>query len=86
LQFSTYYLNALATGITSERRVLVSWMLLALCLAPATAKAQYLDPGAASIVIQAIVAGVVAVGAGVKLYWSRISGLFSRRRRPEQEE
>jgi hypothetical protein len=61
-------------------------MLLALCLAPATADGQYLDPGAASIVVQAIVAGVVAVGAGVKLYWSRISGLFSRRRKPEQEE
>ena len=60
--------------------------LIALLIAPATAGAQYLDPGAASIVIQAVIAGVVAVGAGLKLYWSKISGLFSRRRRPDQPE
>jgi hypothetical protein len=53
---------------------------------PGTAGAQYLDPGAAGIIIQAIVAGVVAVGAGVKLYWSKISGLFSRRRRSDRPE
>jgi len=69
---------------TRERRIFVSWALTALLFAPATAGAQYLDPGAASIIIQAVVAGVVAVGAVMKLYWSKISGLFSRRRRPDR--
>jgi uncharacterized membrane protein SpoIIM required for sporulation len=59
--------------------------LAALLCTPVTAQGQYLDPGAASIIIQAVVAGVVAVGAGLKLYWSKISGLFSRRRRPDKE-
>jgi hypothetical protein len=57
-----------------------------LLFAPATAGAQYLDPGAASIIIQSVVAAVVAVGAGVKLYWSKISAFFSRRRRSGQPE
>ena len=56
----------------------------ALLLVPVPAAAQYLDPGAASIIVQAVVAGVVAVAAAVKLYWSKISGLFSRRRRPDK--
>ena len=68
---------------TSEGFVLGA--LTALLLTPATARAQYLDPGAASIIVQAVVAGVVAVGAAVKLYWSKIAGLFSRRRRPDPE-
>ncbi len=58
--------------------------LAALLLVPVPAEAQYLDPGAASIIVQAVVAGVVAVGAAVKLYWSKISGLFSRRRRQDK--
>lgn len=60
-------------------------LLAALLLIPAPAEAQYLDPGAAGIIVQAVVAGVVAVAAGVKLYWSKISGLFSRRRRSDKQ-
>ena len=65
---------------TAARRLSPWWVLVVLCLTPATVRAQYLDPGAASIIVQAIVAGVVAVAAGVKLYWGRVSALFSRRR------
>jgi hypothetical protein len=52
---------------------------------PVPATAQYLDPGSASIIVQAVVAGVVAVGAGVRLYWTKLSGLFSRRRPNDTE-
>jgi len=69
-----------------HRHIRVAGALAALLFVPATAGAQYLDPGAASIIIQAVVAGIVAVGAGVKLYWSKISGLFSRRRRSDRPE
>ena len=54
-------------------------------LVPIPAAAQYLDPGAASIIVQAVVAGVVAVAAGVKLYWTKLSGQISRRRPNDTE-
>ena len=38
----------------------------------------YLDPGTGSIVIQAIVAGVVGVLAVGRLYWSRLKALVRR--------
>lgn len=71
---------------TRERRLrLIVGALTALLFAPAPAGAQYLDPGAASIIIQAVVGGVVAVGVGLKLYWSKITALFSRRRRNDRQ-
>lgn len=68
------------------RRVATIGATVALLIMPLPADAQYFDPGAASIIVQAVVAGVVAVAAGVKLYWSKISGLFSRRRRPDKRQ
>jgi hypothetical protein len=53
-------------------------------LLPTTAQAQYLDPGSGSIIVQAVVATVVASAAVVKLYWYRISKVFSRRRDHQQ--
>ena len=38
----------------------------------------YLDPGTGSIVIQAVVAGIVGALAVCRLYWSRLKGLFRR--------
>jgi hypothetical protein len=38
----------------------------------------YLDPGTGSIVIQAVVAGVVGALAVCRFYWSRLKGLFRR--------
>lgn len=54
-------------------------------LLPVPASGQYLDPGAASIIVQAVVAGFVAVAATLKLYWKTISGFWSRRRSPDQQ-
>lgn len=52
-------------------------LLIVAFLVPAAAHAQYLDPGASSIIVQSIVAGVVAVAAVVKVFWWKISGIFS---------
>jgi hypothetical protein len=41
----------------------------------------YLDPGTGSIIIQAVVAGVVGVLAIVRMYWSRLKG-FVRKEPP----
>jgi len=35
----------------------------------------YLDPGAAGVLIQGLIAAVVGVGLTLKLYWSKIRGL-----------
>ncbi len=53
--------------------------VLGLVLTPGTAQAQYLDPGAGSIILQAVLAIVVGVAAGVKVYWGKISAFLSRR-------
>ena len=52
---------------------------LVLALTPGTAGAQYLDPGAASILVQVVLALVVGAIAGIKFHWTRIAALFSRR-------
>ena len=52
---------------------------LGLALTPSTAQAQYLDPGAGSIIVQAVLAVIVGVTAGVKIYWGKISAFLSRR-------
>jgi hypothetical protein len=62
-----------------EYRAIVSISLLA-CLLPLPAQAQYLDPGAASVIVQAVVGTVVAGAAALKLYWHRVAAFFSRRR------
>lgn len=38
----------------------------------------YLDPGSGSFIVQAVIAGVVGVGAVLKLYWVRLSAIFKR--------
>lgn len=47
-------------------------------LFPVAAHAQYLDPGAGSILIQAVIAVAVGAAAAVKIYWRRISSFASR--------
>ena len=57
----------------------VTGALAALALLPVPAEAQYLDPGAGSILIQVVMAVVVGLAATLKLYWAKISGFVSRR-------
>ncbi len=45
----------------------------------------YLDPASGSIILQAIIAGVVGAGVAVKLFWHRIVGFFKRDREPISE-
>ncbi len=50
----------------------------AVALAPSSAHA-YIDPGTGSMVLQAIIAGVVGGLVVIKMYWQRIKAIFSRR-------
>jgi hypothetical protein len=54
-------------------------------LAPDTAHAQYLDPGAGSIIVQAVIAVMVGVTAAVKIYWGKISGFLHRRSKSKSQ-
>ena len=63
---------------------LVLLSLIMVIILPSMAHAQYLDPGAGSMLLQVIVALVVGLGAGVKLYWRRVSGFFGRSKRSDQ--
>jgi hypothetical protein len=58
---------------------------IALALSARAAHAQYLDPGAGSIIVQAVIAVAVGAAATLKLYWSRISTLLSQRRNRDTE-
>ena len=41
--------------------------------------AAYLDPGSGSMLLQVLLGGFAAVGVALRLYWGRISALFSRK-------
>jgi hypothetical protein len=47
-------------------------------LAPHYRPLAYLDPGSGSIIVQVLIAGLMAVGIVVKVFWKKIKGIFSR--------
>ncbi len=54
----------------------------ALVFVPTPAAAQYLDPGASSVIVQIIIAGLIGVAAVLRLYWGRLKAFFASRRKP----
>ena len=52
-------------------------VVAATMLFPSTARA-YIDPGAGSIILQALLAALVALGVIAKIYWFRIKDFVSR--------
>jgi len=58
---------------------IASGSVAVMLLTPAMAHAQYLDPGAGSIIVQAVIAVMVGAAAAVKIYWGKISRLLGRR-------
>jgi hypothetical protein len=63
-----------------RQRILRVTLFLAVLglVAPGSASAQYLDPGAGSILIQAILAGIVGIATFTKIYWHKIRGFVSK--------
>ncbi|HOQ99888.1 MAG TPA: hypothetical protein PLJ35_13800 [Anaerolineae bacterium] len=51
--------------------------LLVLVIVPWPARA-YLDPGTGSYLLQILLAGLLAVGVTIRVYWRNISGFFRR--------
>jgi hypothetical protein len=58
--------------------------LVGIALMPSVAQAQYLDPGAGSLVVQVVIAGMVGASAFLKIYWNKISSFFERRSKIKQ--
>ena len=38
----------------------------------------YMDPSSGSIIVQAVIAGVVGIGAILKLYWGKLRNIGKR--------
>ena len=53
---------------------------IAVAVSARTAHAQYLDPGAGSIIVQAVIAATIGAAAAMKLYWGRLTAFISQRR------
>ncbi len=70
--------NALERGPglarAKRRRTVALWLLLVL-LTPGTASA-YIDPGAGSFVVQALIALAAGIAVTGRLYWSKIKSLL----------
>ena len=65
------------------RTVLVALAFaVVLALVPTPAAAQYLDPGASSVIVQVVIAGLIGVAAVLRLYWGRLKAFFASRRKP----
>lgn len=56
------------------RAILFVAALLVVLEKPAAA---YLDPGTGSMLLQALLGGVAAVGVIARLYWRRVAAVFS---------
>ena len=63
------------------RAALIVVALLAAFERPAAA---YLDPGTGSMLLQALLGGVAALGVVTRLYWHRLTAVFGKLQRPKR--
>lgn len=45
----------------------------------------YVDPGTGSYIFQVLIGAFLAAGVALKVFWRRLTGLFTRRPRPSAE-
>tara|TARA_B100000242_G_C42835724_1_gene388210 strand:+ start:405 stop:596 length:192 start_codon:yes stop_codon:yes gene_type:complete len=55
-------------------------ILLIIFLSLTTHAQAYVDPGSASLIIQAIIGVIAGALATIKLWWKKFIGLFSRKK------
>jgi hypothetical protein len=48
-------------------------------LLPQLSALNYLDPGTGSLIIQLLLGALLAIGLGVRIFWSRIKKIFTRK-------
>jgi hypothetical protein len=57
----------------------VLWMTFFGLLIFAQPAHAYIDPGTGSMVLQLVLAGLAGVGLALKVFWKRLSALFSKK-------
>ncbi len=45
----------------------------------------YLDPGTGNFLIQLLIGGFLGIGIFLKIYWSKITGLFKKKNNEEDQ-
>jgi hypothetical protein len=55
-------------------------IMFVVCVVFPTNAYAYLDPGTGSLIIQATIASVAAMGYIIKIYWNKIVGFFLRKK------
>jgi hypothetical protein len=38
----------------------------------------YIDPGTGSLIIQIVIGGLIGAGVGIKIFWKKIIGFFTK--------
>jgi len=61
------------------RMTIVTMLVLAASFLFLPTANAYVDPGSGSFVFQALIAGLLAAGMAIKVFWRRIVGAFSRK-------
>lgn len=46
----------------------------------------YLDPGTGSAIVQAVIGGAIAIAAIVRIYWSKITAVFTKDKSKKDKE
>lgn len=65
--------------------IAVGGSLAAVAFFPSAVQAQYLDPGAGSVIVQVVIALVIGLSAALKLYWRKISEFLARRSKTDAQ-
>ena len=46
----------------------------------------YIDPGSGSIILQALLGALAAIGASISIYWSKFKNFFKRNKKIEKDK
>ena len=46
----------------------------------------YIDPGSGSIILQALLGALAAIGATISIYWNKFKNLFKRKKKIEKDK
>ncbi len=46
----------------------------------------YIDPGSGSIILQALIGAIAAIGASISIYWNKFKNLFKRKKKTEKDK
>jgi hypothetical protein len=66
--------------IMMQTRLVLGMAVFGVLIFAQDARAMYLDPGTGSMLIQITIASILSGLAILKMYWSKVSGIFRKKR------